>query len=76
MTVCLCGGDGQGCAWPENGRFYMCRHGGHTVVRGMKDGEDMLAEKGWDDCACFVKYSVIYSIQVVMKLMVITECWW
>ena len=32
MTVCPCGVDGCGYAWPENGRFCMCSHGGHALV--------------------------------------------
>ena len=34
----------------------------------------MLAEGGWDDCACIVKYYSIHFVQVVAKLMVFTEC--
>ena len=61
MTVCPCGSDGWGYAWPE-GRFCMCSHGGHALVRRMKDGEDMLAEGGWDDCVCFVKYYGVHCV--------------
>ena len=68
--------DDWGYAWPEDGRFGMCSHGGHTLECQMKGGEDMLAEGGWDDCVCFVKYYAIHCVQVVTKLMVITECWW
>ena len=32
ITVCPCGGDGWGYAWPENGRFCTCSHGDHTLV--------------------------------------------
>ena len=62
MTVCPCGGDGWGYAWPEDSRFCMCSHGGHALVRRMKDGEDMLVEGGWDDCACFVKYYAVHCV--------------
>ena len=46
MTVCPCGGDGWGYAWPEDGCFCMRSHRGHALVHRMKDGEDMLAEGG------------------------------
>ena len=32
MTVCPCGSDGWGYAWPENGCFFMCNHGGQALV--------------------------------------------
>ena len=60
ITVCPCSDDGWGYAWPENGHFCTCNHGGHALVRQTKDSEDMLAEGGWDDCACFVKYYAIH----------------
>ena len=51
MTVYPCDGDGWGYAWPEDSHFCTCSHGCHTLVHRMKDGEDMLAEGGWDDGA-------------------------
>ena len=51
MTVCSCGSDGWGYTWPEESRFCTSSHGCHTLVCQMKDGEDMLAERGWDDSA-------------------------
>ena len=63
MIVCPSGGDGWVCAWPENGHFCSCSHGGHAPVWRMKDGEDMLAEEGWDDCACFVKYYTTHCVR-------------
>ena len=45
-------------------------------MRQMEDGEDMMAEERWDECACFVKYYAIHCVQVVTKLIVFTECWW
>ena len=74
MTVCVA--VMAGVVWPEEGCFCMCSHGGHALVCRMEDGEDMMAEGGWDGCACFVKYYAIHCVQVVMKLMVFTECWW
>ena len=70
-TVCPC----EVMAGVIPGQKTVSAHATMEVVGRMRDGEDMLAEGGWDDCACFVKYYTIHCVQVVTKLMLFTECW-